>query len=139
MAKNVPQIHTAEFRAYRDLKVTMTLPVAQQLVNLIVALPPIVERWGLIDIEVNNLTGMTRDTLGWSNNRRHEIRLRAAGRQFRTILHEISHQYCDLDGQFEHDHGPEFARTHLFVAGSFLGPRFEERLRNLYDDCKVVY
>ena len=140
MPDNAPRLHTAEYRAYRSLKVTMTLEVAREFVELITSLPPIVERYGKVDIEVNNLTGMSRDTLGWSNNRRPEIRLRAGGRQFRTILHECSHQFCDIEhGHTEFDHGPEFARTHLFVARSFLGPVFEARLRQLYDDANVVY
>lgn len=140
MPDNIPHITRAERRAYEPLAVTMTLAAAQEWVNVITALPQIVERYGALDIEVNPLTGMTRDVVGWSNNMRPEIRLRAAGRQFRTILHECCHQFADVEfGKTEFDHGPEFARTHIFVAGAFLGPQFRQRLREAYVDNGVVF
>lgn len=136
---NEPQIHSAETKAYAPLQVTMSQDTAQEFVNVLSHLPAIVARWGIIGIEVGVITGMPRDTIGWSSNDRHEIRLRPGGRNFRVILHEISHQYCDLEHKGVDDHGAEFARTHLYVARAFLGPYFETRLKDQYDKYKVSY
>lgn len=139
MPTNEPQIHSAETKAYAPLKVTMSQDTAQEFVNVLSHLPAIVERWGIIGITVGVIKNMPRATLGWSSNDRHEIQLRPGGRNFQVILHEISHQYCDLEHTDVDDHGVEFARTHLYIARAFLGPHFEMRLKVQYDKYDVSY